>query len=50
MKTSQTAKFAFTAAIVLAIVSTAACGTSTDEDAAAVKTTLESFYAAAYGP
>ena len=45
-KTSETAKFAFTAALVVAMVSTVACGRSTDEDVTAVQATLESFYAA----
>jgi len=46
MKTLQTSTRAVTAAMVLATISLTACGRSTDEDAAAVRTTLESFYAA----
>jgi ketosteroid isomerase-like protein len=46
MKTLFTSKLVSMAAVLLALVSIPACGKSTDEDAAAVRTTLESFYAA----
>jgi len=46
MKTLLTSKLVSSAAVVLTLMSIPACGRSTDDDAAAVRTTLEAFYAA----
>jgi ketosteroid isomerase-like protein len=46
IKTIQTCRLALVAAIATSLAWLPACGRSTDDDAAAVKTTLESFYAA----